>query len=276
MTDNSPSDPPAVLEADHGTGVGVVTLRRPGRRNALSNEMLESLETLFRRIHDDVSIRCVVLAAEGPVFSAGRDLREPSPFEEGISLPEARRRARFGARAMNMIRNAPQLTIAAVQGPAIGGGAVLALACDFRILAECAYLSTPEVELGLPLGWDTLPQLVSLAGPARAKWLAAACQRIEARQALEWGFCEGIADAPRAAATELAAEFAGKPRVAQSMVKEAVNRIAQPLRYPEAEADQLLLARDDPEGRSARQRRIASLGGSRRKNAEPDRVPTGG
>ena len=245
MTVGGPPDPPAILETNRGTGVGIVTLRRPERRNALSNEMLETLETLFCRIHDDAGIRSVVLAAEGPVFSAGRDLREPNPFEEGAPLPEARSRARLGARAMNMVRDAPQLTIAAVQGPAIGGGAVLAFACDFRILAESAYLSTPEVELGLPLGWDTLPQLVSLAGPARAKWLAAACRRIEARRALEWGFCEGIAGDPRAAAAELAAEFAGKPRVAQSMVKEAVNRIAQPLRYPESEADQLLLARSD-------------------------------
>ena len=275
MTDSDSSDPPAVLEADRGTGVGIVTLRRPDRRNALSNEMLEALEMLFRQIHDDAGIRSVVLAAEGPVFSAGRDLREPNPFEEGTPLLEARSRARLGARAMNLIRGAPQLTIAAVQGPAIGGGAVLAFACDFRILSEGAYLSTPEVELGLPLGWDTLPQLVSLAGPAKAKWLAAACQRIEARQALEWGFCEGIADDPRATAEELAAVFAGKPRVAQSMVKEAVNRIAQPLRYPEAEADQLLIARDDPEGRSARQRQIASLGGRQRGEAEPDHDPPG-
>ena len=160
---------------------------------------------------------------------------------------------------MNLIRNAPQLTVAAVQGPAIGGGAVLALACDFRILANDAFLHTPEVELGLPLGWDTLPQLVALAGPARAKWLAAACHRIEARQALEWGLCESLAEDPRAVAMELARSLAQKPRVAQAMVKEAVNRIAQPRRYPEAEADQLLLARDDPEGRELRQRRIEAL-----------------
>ena len=269
MTENDPLDPPATLEAGGETGVGIVTLRRPERRNALSNEMLDSLETLFRKIHDDISIRAVVVAAEGPAFSAGRDLREPDPFEERAPLAAARSLARRGARAMNMVRSAPQLTVAAVQGPAIGGGAVLALACDFRILADRAYLLTPEVELGLPLGWDTLPQLVALAGPARAKWLAAGCQKIEARQALDWGFCERIADDPRATALELAAGLAQKPRIAQAIVKESVNRIAQPRRFPEAEADQLLLARDDPEGREARQRRIATLRKSRSKDIAP-------
>ena len=267
MTEAGASVPPADLEADRATGVGIVTLRRPDRRNALSNEMLETLEAIFRGIHDDTAIRAVVLASEGPVFSAGRDLREPDPFEETAPLLEARSGARRGARAMNMIRNAPQLTIAAVQGPAVGGGAVLALACDFRILAEDAYLWTPEVDLGVPLGWDTVPQLVALAGPARAKWLAAGCQRIPARQALDWGFCERIAKDPRAAAIACATDFAGKPRVAQAMVKEAVNRVAQPHRYPEAEADQLLLARDDPEGREARRHRVEALRSGRQRDS---------
>lgn len=142
--EDGPLDPPATLEAVGETGVGIVTLRRPERRNALSNEMLDALETLFRKIHDDMSIRAVVVAAEGPAFSAGRDLWEPDPFEEGASLAAARSLARRGARAMNMVWSAPQLTVAAVQGPAIGGGAVLALACDFRILADSAYLLTPE------------------------------------------------------------------------------------------------------------------------------------
>ena len=269
MTASDSPNSPAILEVDRDSGVGVVTLCRPDRRNALSNEMLARLESLFRRIHDDAGVRAVVLAADGPVFSAGRDLREPSPFEEDAPLPEARRLARRGARAMNLIRNAPQLTVAAVQGPAIGGGAVLALTCDFRVLATDAFLHTPEVELGLPLGWDTLPQLVALAGPARTKWLAAACHRIEAPQALEWGLCESLAADPRATALDIARGLAQKPRIAQAMVKEAVNRIAQPRRYPEAEADQLLLARDDPEGREMRRRWIETLRGAQLTGSGP-------
>ncbi len=259
MSAEGAAAPAATLEIDAASGIGVVTLRRPERRNALSNEMLETLDALFRRIRDDSNVRAVVVAAEGSAFSAGRDLRDPDPFEESAPLPQARSRVRLGARAMNRIRNVPQLTVAAVQGPAVGGGAVLALACDFRVLGEDAWLSMPEVELGLPLGWDTLPQLVALAGPARAKWIAAGCRRIDAGQALAWGFCEAVERDARSTALELATEFAGKPRVAQSMVKEAVNRIAQPLRFPESEADQLLLARDDPEGSEARRRQIAAL-----------------
>ena len=273
MAAASPAPPPVTLAIDAGTGVARVTLCRPERRNALSDSVLDALASTFRRVHRDSAIRAVVLAAAGPVFSAGRDLRQPDPFAEAAPLPAARRRARLGAAAMNRVRQVPQLTIAAVQGPAVGGGAVLALACDFRVLAPDAFLSTPEVELGLPLGWDTLPGLVALVGPARAKWLAAGCRRISARQALDWGFCEEIADDPVERATRLATEMAGQPRVAQAMVKEAVNRLAQPQRASEAEADQLLLAASDPEGRAARERRIAALSGRSGAEAAPGGAP---
>lgn len=241
--------------------VMLVTMRRGEKRNALSNDLKQALTDVANELAGRADVGAVVLTGDGPVFSAGNDLREDNPFGEDLTTAAARLALRRGAAMTDAIAAIPAMTIAAINGSAVGGGAAIALACDIRVMAEDAWLRVPEVELGLPLGWNTLPRLVALVGPAKAKFLAAACARIAAPQVLEYGLCEAVAADPVAYAIALAEPMAKLPRVAQQMVKEEINRLATPARATGFEVDQVLLARDDPEGKRARTETVQRLSG---------------
>src|SRR3546814_7757173 len=86
----------------------------------------------------------------------------------------------------------PQLTIAAAEGLNVGGGIALTLACDWRLMVETAYLYVPEVKIGIPLGWQTIPRLVNLVGPARAKQIVLLGEKMSAAKAQEWGIVDFV------------------------------------------------------------------------------------
>lgn len=143
-----------VLEADPAPGVRWLTLDNPRRRNALSGEMIRALREALGRAVDDDGVRVVVLAANGPVFSAGHDLAE---------LRDAAERERAGAagtpaclvafaecsRLMTEIVRLPKPVIACVQGLATAAGCQLVASCDLVVAAESAAFATPGVNLGL-------------------------------------------------------------------------------------------------------------------------------
>lgn len=231
-------------------GVALVTLNRPDKRNALSSDLKAALRDTARDLADRTDIGAVVLAGADGYFCAGNDISAHDSFAQDKPLAEARRHIRLGLDMCRAWEALPQLSIAAVDGFAIGGGISLAIACDFRILAPKAWLRAPEVELGITYSWGTLPRLVRLVGPARAKLIAALCRKVDAGTALDWGLCEAIADDPVAAALAMAQEIAGKPRVAQQMVKESINRIGAGPNTATLEQDQVLLNMTDPETRA--------------------------
>ena len=102
----------------------------------------------------------------------------------------------------------PQITIAAIEGYAIGAGCALALTCDWRVIADDAYLWLPEVQHGLTLGWGALPRLVNLVGPALAKRLIILGDRVSAREAQAMGLVDWVA--PKGNALALALSYARK------------------------------------------------------------------
>src|SRR3546814_4835936 len=116
----------------------------------------------------------------------------------------------------------PQLTIAATEGLNVGGGIALTLACDWRVMAESAYLYVPEVQIGIPLGWQTIPRLVNLVGPARAKQIVLLGEKMSAAKAQEWGIVDFVVPdgAARKHALELAERISGMPDAAVRMRSE--------------------------------------------------------
>ena len=146
-----------------------------------------------------------------------------------------------------------------MNGAAIGGGASLAVSCDFRILSPSAYFYTPEVELGLTLSWNTIPRLGDLIGPARTKLIGALCQKISATKALNWGLCEDVGEEPTSLARTLAVEIGSKPRMAQQMVKESVNRHFQSPNTAYLEQDQILLSLVAGESRNLHKQKRSKL-----------------
>jgi enoyl-CoA hydratase/carnithine racemase len=168
--------------------VATVTLNRPDRRHSLSDEMLGELAAAFRELRDDACTRVVILTGAPSVFSAGAHV----PFKRGMSPEErrqvfAQRKSRFRRlfeRANTLLENLEQVTIAMVNGHAIGGGWGLVLACDFRFAAAEAEFWIPEVDLGVPLGVASTARFVRLVGPALAKEIILEGRRYAAAEAV--------------------------------------------------------------------------------------------
>ena len=144
-----------------------------------------------------------------------------------------------GVRLCKAWEEMPQITVAAMEGFAVGAGVALTLACDWRVLARDAYLYVPEVKIGLNLQWGALPRLVTLVGPARAKRIIVLCERMQSGQAFDWGLVDELAEPGGAAdkALELAEAAAAMPKATVRMVKEAVNATANALHHAVAYAD---------------------------------------
>lgn len=235
------------LTVDVSGHLATVTLNRPEKRNALSKELRVELRQVAEELDGRDDLACVLVTGAGPVFSAGADVSQSDGFGAGLPLAEARRIVRQGADMCAAWERLRYLTIAVLNGPAIGGGMSLAVSCDFRIMATDAYFLAPEVDLGINYTWNSLPRIGNLVGPARAKLIGALARRIDAETALAWGLCEQVSDDPMAAASEMAAEIAERPRVSQQMVKESVNRHFAMPNSVYLDQDQVLLMMRDPE-----------------------------
>ncbi|HSG89791.1 MAG TPA: enoyl-CoA hydratase/isomerase family protein [Pseudomonadales bacterium] len=255
------------LEVERDGAVTLVHLNRPRAANALSRALMEELIDCAESFHDDVDTRAVVFAGRGRHFCAGADLTEDRTA--GRSKLEARRRGRIGADLIRAVRAIAAPTIAAIEGAALGGGACIATACDFRVAAEDASCGYPEVNLGMNLQWQALPHCVRLIGPARAKRMIGLGDRHPAPELLAWGFIDEMT--PPGAAVEgalaLARACAARPPIAIQMIKQSVNAVSDAFDAAIMHMDQdqfaLTATMDDfAEGiRAFRERRTPSFSG---------------
>ena len=211
--------------------VAFVTIRRAERANALSFDVLQELEAAALSMRDEAEIRVVVLTGDGNHFSSGADLGDPSPGSgpgRHVPLVQRRRFARMGGRVIRAWLDMDQISIAAWNGAAMGGGGCLATACDFRIAADDAFLCYPEIDIGINLQWWGLPLITRLAGPSRAKRLVIGGERIGVPLLERWAVVDEVV--PRAdllsRASELARFYAGKAPVAAQMIKRSVNALS--------------------------------------------------
>lgn len=235
------------LDVAVDAGVAVVRLNRPEKRNALSLEMMAELTEVALLLSKDTNVHAVVLTARGDNFSAGVDM---SPGEmlhaQTDTLLEKRQQARIGPDLCAAWEGLEQVTIAALEGHCIGGGLALAAACDFRIAGTSAWFKLPEVALGINMGWHSLPRLVALAGPSRAKQLAIFCEQVLASEALSWGLIDRVVDDGETSdeALKWARKVAALPPIPVRMVKEAVNSVSLALAHAtiHMDRDQALLA----------------------------------
>lgn len=163
--------------------VGVVTLRRPEARNALSLDLLDGLDACLDEVREAA---CVVLAGSGGVFSAGADLRE----RRGMRAEQRTAHTRRIASLCDRIESLAMPVAAAVEGFCLAGGLELALACDLRFAEESAVFGFPEVKLGIFPGADGPLRLSRLLGPARAARLLYSGERVKYAQAMALGLAE--------------------------------------------------------------------------------------
>ena len=169
-----------------------ITLNRPGKRNALSRDLIAQLDAAFAKAADDASARVVVLGAAGQGFCAGMDLAELQasldlPKESSPVWDDALRLARLYDRIYTL----PKPTLAVVQGPAIAGGAGLVTVCDLAIASDAAKFGYPEVRRGLVAAM-VMPHLMRHVGERMARWMLLTGEMIDARAALAAGLVNEV------------------------------------------------------------------------------------
>lgn len=213
--------------------IAVVTFDRGDGVNALSPDALRQLTDAARSFDDDGQTSVVVLKGNARAFCAGFDLKDPEGRARAtMDLGELRRHLRLGPRLTRAWNEMDQITICAIEGFCIGGGAALAVALDFRIMARDAHIRVPEIGLGMNMSWQSVPRMLHLIGPARTKQaVILADQRISSAEAYEWGLVEEITDTGGAflAAMTLAEKIAAQPPIPTAMTKQTVNRLTHAL-----------------------------------------------
>lgn len=232
----------------------IVTVRfdRGDKANALSLEALRLLTDVARRFHACPEISAVILTGNAHNFSLGADLKDPArASQQDKGLSERRIALRAGPDMCEAWEKIDAITIMAIEGWCVGGGAALAVSCDLRVMAKSARIYIPEVARGMNMSWGSIPRITALVGPARAKRLAALCEKVDADTALNWGLADAIADDGHALARamEFANAAAALPPTALKMVKRDVNiaalALSQATAHRDLEAFALMQQSDD-------------------------------
>ncbi|MEM1114746.1 MAG: enoyl-CoA hydratase/isomerase family protein [Pseudomonadota bacterium] len=229
----------------HGSTL-IVTLATGHKANALCFETMHELTSLANLVAEDMSIAAVVLAGKDGVFTSGMDLSAlDRPEELAPNFQERRRNAALGAKMCRAWESIEAITIAAIEGPCVGGGVALSLALDLRVCAKGSWLYVPEIERGMNMSWQSVPRSVALIGPAKTKRMLVLAERVSAELALSWGWADYECDTGEsvAQATALAARVGKMPPIPARMCKQAINASSGALHHAVSymDADQLLL-----------------------------------
>jgi len=222
MTKDAEADP--LLVAYEGR-IARLTLNRPDRMNSLSHALKQRLAEAVSDLMMQRDISVVVLCGAGDrAFCAGADIKERGPQNlTPLEYLEVQRRT---VALFAELANLPQITIAAIDGFALGGGLELALACDMRIASSRAVLGLTEITLGtIPAAGGT-QRLARLIGPSRAKRMLISGARLTAEEALACGLVDEIypEDDFERAIAKAADDIASKPPLALRMIKSVVDR----------------------------------------------------
>ncbi|KAI0030529.1 enoyl-CoA hydratase/isomerase [Vararia minispora EC-137] len=232
------------------SGVSTLVLNRPQAKNAISMKLLDQLADCLEVASFDKNLRAVILSSStAGAFCAGADLIERrSMTETQVNKFLADLRA-----ALHKLENLPVPTIAAIDGPALGGGLELCLACDLRIAGHgVTKIGLPEVKLGIIPGAGGTQRATRLIGLSRAKDLIFTGRMLTAQQALEWGLVDYVSEEDQSAverALELAGEISVNAPLALRSAKKAVSRALElPLEpgldFERATYDSLLKTQD--------------------------------
>lgn len=248
----------STLRLELSAPVARLTLARPERLNALSPQALEELISASEELARAEDVKVLILSGEGRAFCAGYDI-------DTIGGPPERGRIDLGRRMADAVSQIPALTIAAIHGHCVGGGLVLAAACDVRIAAEGTRFSIPEVELGIPLAWGGLPRLVRELGPAVTKELVLTCRPFSAAEAHALRFLNRlVSDEDLHAHVEaVATDLAQRPRFLIRQTKQLVDALvedAYSTRQSFRDAEVTMAAAHDEESLAAMRRYLEQRG----------------
>ena len=208
-------------EGDHRA---TITIERPDTLNSMTVSTLSALARAAADVSTRRSLKVVLVRGRGRAFSSGLHLGMLQP-DSGIPVRDM---VHIGHAAMDAFDSIPAVTVAVLKGAVVGGGVVLASACDLRIAAEDTYFALPELDLGVPVRWGGVPRLVREMGPTLARELVLTCRPFTAEEARAAGFlnqvvrAEELDEAVRELAETLCAKPGGALRAAKRSITEAV------------------------------------------------------
>jgi enoyl-CoA hydratase/carnithine racemase len=256
QTARAPTPQPPILLQENVGSIRLLTLNRPAARNSLSEGLIAELHDALKQIHDDNSVRAVVIAANGPAFSAGHDMKELTERRSDAD----RGRAYFGqimnacSAMMQAVVLLPKPVVAAVQGIATAAGCQLVASCDLAVASEAAGFATPGVDIGL---FCSTPMVALSRNVPRkqAMEMLLTGEPISAATAKNIGLVNRVvaAGTERDAAIALAQKVALKSAFTVKLGKEAFYRqaemsLADAYRYAAEVMTENMMARDAEEG----------------------------
>lgn len=206
-------------------GVATVTMNRPEKRNAMNGAMLDQFAEIFTQLETDRAVRVVVIRGEGPVFSAGRDLREMRGRQEGQGSGDPDKGV---VEVFQQVASSRHPVIAMVQGDALAGGCELALHCDLRVVSTKARFGMPLARIGLVINYPLVAKLVEIIGPAFTKQILLTAQPFSAARAYEIGMVHQLVEPEQleGATAALAATIAANAPLSLLGMKQIINRVA--------------------------------------------------
>jgi 2-(1,2-epoxy-1,2-dihydrophenyl)acetyl-CoA isomerase len=210
-------------------GIGTITLNRPASLNAVTHEMWGGLLVACEELANDARVRAVILTGAGRGFCAGGDVKDMAARDlsaiEGQQMVD---QLIVFLKSVRHLAEMPKPTIAAVRGPAAGAGLSLALACDFRIIADDAAMTTAFARVGLSGDFGASYFLTQLVGAGRARDLMMTSPTLDADAACQLGLANRVVSSDQLdhEALEFARQLAQGPTVAFGYMKQNINAVA--------------------------------------------------
>jgi enoyl-CoA hydratase len=234
--------------------VGIITINRPDKRNALDAVTHERLLAAFEEVRTDAAVRVVVLTGAGKAFVSGADINE----FVGKSPVDMLRRLLHQPSAIDAADRFPKPLIAMINGYCLGSGHELALACDIRLASEDAKFGQPEINFGMVPGGGATQRLPRLIGLGRALAMLYTGQILDSQEALRIGLVDAVVPARqlKERTMTLAHTIASKSPVALAMIKEAARASARAplddgIRHEQSLASVIFASKDMQEGLAA-------------------------
>jgi len=214
------------LHLEKQNTVGILRFNRPETLNAFEAVMVQEIPVALRELLSDEEVRAIILTGNGKGFCAGADVKYLHALSQEKDLVAGKILVATGSEVVEMIHSADKPVIAALNGPAVGGGAGLALACDIRLMAQSASLSFAFIRIGLHPDLGCTYFLPRLVGPAKAAELFMTGRMISASEALSLGLTNHVAADEELLpnALKLADELAEKSPLALRMIKKGLQQ----------------------------------------------------
>jgi enoyl-CoA hydratase len=221
----------ALVEFDLHHHIGLLTINRPEVRNALNWQAMEELAAAIEQAHATPDLAAVLVTGASGAFISGGDIAD---LHRDFTEAEATLMIRLMGDALDRLAELPCVTMAAIEGPARGGGCEVALACDWRVAAEDATLGFVQVQLAITTGWGGAARLRSIVGYARALELLALGRVLSAAEAHRLGLVTHLA--PPGKAVEVAWSLARELRANDPATLRVYKRILRAAERSDAEA----------------------------------------